>query len=57
MQKNRQKFIQNPPGKKEKQCLTFSYWHFFLATYCTLFFNFKKTSQENQVKIALPHPV
>jgi hypothetical protein len=30
MQKIGEKFIQNPPGNKEKQCLTFSYWRFFL---------------------------
>jgi hypothetical protein len=34
MQKNWQKFIENPPGNNEKQCLTFSYWRFFFATYC-----------------------
>jgi hypothetical protein len=40
MQKIGEKFIQYPPGNKEKQCLTFSYWRFFcdlLYLYMTKF--------------------
>jgi hypothetical protein len=44
MQKNKRKIIQNPPGNKQKQCLTFSYWRFFSATYCTVVTEWRRCS-------------
>jgi hypothetical protein len=42
-----EKFIQNPPGNKEKQCLTFSYWRFF----CDLLYT-EKEDQHQMTRLA-----